>query len=157
MTFVKKTRSSFSRSLPSWSIAGILASSISLSSTACAEDSELHPCPDSPNCVLSAQTDKDNKSYIEPLSPVKSTNQTVIEKIAAVIKDMKRVEIVKQTDQYLHAEFTSAVFRFVDDVEFLQTEDGTIHVRSASRVGHSDFGVNRKRVEKIRELLVADN
>jgi uncharacterized protein (DUF1499 family) len=64
---------------------------------------------------------------------------------------MKRVRIVTAEECYLHAEFTSALFRFVDDVEFL-LDDGTktIHVRSASRVGYSDLGVNRRRVEAIR-------
>jgi uncharacterized protein (DUF1499 family) len=52
---------------------------------------------------------------------------------------------------YLHVEMRSLMFRFVDDVEFsLAASAGLIHVRSASRVGYSDFGVNRKRVERIR-------
>lgn len=64
---------------------------------------------------------------------------------------MKRARIVLAEERYIRAEFTSAFFRFVDDVEFL-LDDGTetIHVRSASRVGHSDFGVNRRRVKEIR-------
>jgi uncharacterized protein (DUF1499 family) len=64
---------------------------------------------------------------------------------------------VVNEENYIHAEFTSAVFRFVDDVEFLFTkeQDGEVMVdiRSASRVGHSDFGVNRKRMEDIRDKL----
>ncbi|MDQ6965890.1 MAG: DUF1499 domain-containing protein, partial [Mariprofundaceae bacterium] len=57
-------------------------------------------------------------------------------------------------DDYLHATFTSRLFRFVDDVELHRdAASGVVHIRSASRVGHSDFGVNRKRVEVIRKLL----
>ena len=61
-------------------------------------------------------------------------------------------------ERYIHTEFTSAFFRFVDDVEFL-LDDGTrtIHVRSASRVGYSDFGVNRRRVEELRSRFDALN
>lgn len=64
---------------------------------------------------------------------------------------MPRARVVTATDDYLHVEFTSAIWRFVDDVVF--TVDGVarlIHVRSASRVGHYDFGANRRRVEAIR-------
>lgn len=58
---------------------------------------------------------------------------------------------VVEEDTYWHLEFRSRIFRFVDDVEFLfDPQAGLIHVRSASRMGHSDMGVNRKRVEKIR-------
>lgn len=64
---------------------------------------------------------------------------------------MKRARIVAAEERYIHAAFTSALFRFVDDVEFFLDEGTrTIHVRSASRVGYSDFGVNRRRVEEIR-------
>ncbi len=59
------------------------------------------------------------------------------------------------TDDYLHAECSSAVFGFVDDLELhLRPAEKLIAVRSASRVGHSDFGVNRKRVEQLRSLLI---
>jgi len=65
---------------------------------------------------------------------------------------MKRTKIVTEKEDYIHVEFRSAIWRFVDDVEFYLGDDGeTIHVRSASRMGRSDMGVNRKRVERIRE------
>ena len=60
-----------------------------------------------------------------------------------------RITIRSREEHYLHAEFTSRIFRFVDDVEFL-LEDGIIHVRSASRVGRWDLGANRARIEDIR-------
>jgi uncharacterized protein (DUF1499 family) len=65
---------------------------------------------------------------------------------------MPRVRLVTQTDTYLHAEFATAVFRFIDDVEFYVDETaGVVHFRSASRVGYSDLGVNRRRMEGVRE------
>ena len=67
---------------------------------------------------------------------------------------MPRVEIVTKTDNYLHAEATSQLLRFVDDLEIRVDEaERLIHIRSASRVGHSDLGVNRQRVESIRKLF----
>ena len=68
--------------------------------------------------------------------------------------DHLRARVVEVTDRYLHAEFTTPVFRFVDDVEFLLAADA-IHVRSASRLGWSDFGVNRRRVERLRRAFAA--
>jgi len=66
----------------------------------------------------------------------------------------KRVTIVKAQTDYLHAEVRSLIFRFVDDVEFtLVPEQGAFQIRSSSRVGYSDFGVNRRRLERIRQLF----
>ena len=69
-----------------------------------------------------------------------------------ILASEPRVRVVEQQERYLRAEFTSLVFRFVDDVEFLIGER-QIDVRSASRIGHSDFGVNRKRIEHLRRRL----
>jgi uncharacterized protein (DUF1499 family) len=111
----------------------------------------LAPCPDSPNCVSSQSTNK--KQRVEPI-PFKGTSAEALAKLRNVIQSMKRAKIVKEEDDYLHAEFRSALFGFVDDVEFLvEAETNVIHVRSASRTGYSDFGVNRKRVETIRSKL----
>jgi len=108
----------------------------------------LAPCPATPNCVSSQSADRDHA--ISPLQYRDDTADAIME-LKKVIRTMKRTEIVVATDTYLHAEFTSAVFRFVDDVEFLCDDRARlIHVRSASRVGRSDSGVNRKRVEEIR-------
>lgn len=72
-------------------------------------------------------------------------------KLITVVKSMKRSKIVTVSDHYLHVEFSSLIFRFVDDVEFaLDDTTGTVHFRSAARLGYSDFGVNRKRMEEIR-------
>jgi uncharacterized protein (DUF1499 family) len=76
-----------------------------------------------------------------------------LETVRQVIQGMDGQRIVTQTDQYLHVEFRSKIMGFVDDVEFYLPGTGVIHVRSASRVGYSDFGVNRKRLEKIRKMF----
>lgn len=111
----------------------------------------LSPCPGSPNCVSSQSEDRAH--HIEPLWFSGSLDEAR-EALLSVIRSEKRTKLITVTDDYIHAEFRSLVFRFVDDVEFYF--DGaakTIHVRSASRVGHSDLGVNRKRVERLRELF----
>lgn len=111
-------------------------------------DGRLAPCPDSPNCVSSQSTDAAHA--VAPLTYTMSSADafTALKKI---IKGMKRAVVAEETAAYLHIEFTSALFRFVDDVEFF-TDDAEkkIHVRSASRMGYSDLGVNRKRIETIR-------
>ena len=115
----------------------------------------LAACPDSPNCVSSQSTDP--RHAIDPLR-YEGAAQKARERLVKAISGMKRARIVAAEERYIHAEFTSAFFRFVDDVEFL-LDDGTrtIHVRSASRVGYSDFGVNRRRVEEIRVRFDALN
>jgi len=112
------------------------------------KDGKLARCPSTPNCVSSQSPDRDH--FVEPLS-FTGTAAEAHAGITKIILGMKRSRIITDTDSYIHAEFASAVFRFVDDVEF-QIDEGAkiIHVRSASRLGHSDLGVNRKRVEDIR-------
>ena len=74
--------------------------------------------------------------------------------MSSVVAGLPRTKIIRQTDNYLHAECSSAVFGFVDDLELhLRPEQNLIAVRSAARLGRSDLGVNRKRVEKLRSLL----
>ncbi|MBI5800968.1 MAG: DUF1499 domain-containing protein [Verrucomicrobia bacterium] len=112
---------------------------------------KLAPCPDSPNCVSSLATDP--RHAIAPFALNRSQGAAKEELRQAAAK-LPRARLVSETDDYLHFEFRSLIFRFVDDVEFhLDTASKTIHVRSASRVGQSDFGVNRRRVESIRALL----
>lgn len=111
-------------------------------------DGRLAPCPSSPNCVSSQSTDKDHA--VEPL-PYSSSTPEAIAGLRKIILQMERTKIVTETNNYLHAEFASALWRFVDDVEFSFDDHAKlIQVRSASRLGYSDFGVNRKRVEAIR-------
>jgi uncharacterized protein (DUF1499 family) len=76
--------------------------------------------------------------------------------LIAVLHAIPRAKIVTADENFLHVEFRSAVFRFVDDVEFLfDDEHKVIHIRSASRVGYYDFGVNRRRVEELRKRFMA--
>ena len=114
-------------------------------------DGKFIPCPESPNCVSSQSTDQSHA--IEPLS-YKGTPSAARARLLTVIKDMKRANIVTEQALYIHVEFTSAVFRFVDDAEFyIDDTQKVIQVRSAARLGYSDFGVNRKRMETIRQLF----
>lgn len=111
----------------------------------------LAPCPSSPNCVSSFGDSADQEHYIQAFTLLDSPEMT-IDKIKAAIESMPRTRIVTQTSGYIHAEFTSLIFRFVDDVEFLyESAANVVHVRSASRIGYSDLGANRKRVELLRE------
>ena len=74
--------------------------------------------------------------------------------LKATIADLPRTKLVKEEEAYLHYEFTSLLLRFVDDVEFLLDDEmKTVHFRSASRTGHGDFGVNRRRMEDIRSRV----
>lgn len=112
------------------------------------KDGKLAPCPSSPNCVSSQSSDKTHA--IEPLS-FTGTVAGAHAALRTVILSMKRSQIITDTDSYIHVEFTSAIFRFVDDVEFWFDENAkVINVRSAARIGNSDLGVNRERVEEIR-------
>lgn len=117
---------------------------------------KLRACPDSPNCVCSCETA--GSHAIAPLIWT-GTPQAGLERLKRVIASLPGGHCDPiEAPGYLHAEFTSAWFRFVDDVEFLvDTAAGIIHVRSASRVGHSDLGVNRRRVEQIRALFQASD
>ena len=102
-------------------------------------------CPDSPNCVCSFETR--DRHQIAPLD----ANLAAIEKVLLTIN---AANIVKAESNYLYVEFTSRIFGFVDDVEFLYDPlTGVTHVRSASRIGRSDLGVNRRRIETIRSAL----
>jgi len=112
-------------------------------------ESKLTPCPDSPNCVSSQGSD--NACTVAPLT-YDSEAGKVIADLKVVVGSMKGVTIVSESAAYLHVEFQSDFFRFIDDVEFVVDDAAkVVHVRSASRVGYYDLGVNRRRVEKIRQ------
>ena len=128
--------------------ARIIATLFLLYHSASASQMSLPACPDSPNCVSSLSTEETHA--IKPFS-YEGTPAQAWEHLKAAVLSGKRVTLIKDTGTYLHVEVRSLIFQFTDDVEFLlQESDKLIHVRSASRVGHSDFGVNRKRVEQIR-------
>lgn len=109
----------------------------------------LAPCPGTPNCVCSQDS---NPAFA--IAPLKftSTPEKAIADLKQIIQAMPKTAIVQEAGDYLYAEFTSKLMGFVDDVEFyVDREAGGVQVRSASRVGKSDLGVNRTRVEAIRE------
>ncbi len=114
-------------------------------------DGKLAPCPASPNCVSSQSSDRDHS--IEPLRYTGSPGEAM-DRLKKIVISMKRSRIIRSTGSYIHAEYTSALFRFVDDVEFfLDERAAVIQVRSSSRIGYSDLGVNRKRIEDIRAAI----
>lgn len=108
------------------------------------QDERLTPCPEKPNCVSSFE---DGDHFISPIQ-----TELKLDEITTKILSLENTKVVKQDPNYAHITFTSNLFKFVDDVEILII-DNVAHIRSASRVGYSDLGANRKRVEKIRELL----
>ena len=121
-----------------------------------ARDGQLAPCKRTPNCVSSqADADKDAGHYIAPIR-ITGSARGVWAALKSLLQSMPRVSLVADKENYLYAEFTSRTMGFVDDVEFLLDEKaGVIHVRSASRLGSSDFGVNRDRIETIRSRIAA--
>lgn len=115
------------------------------------KEGKLSPCPGSPNCV-STQAAGD-KHRIDPIRYT-GTKEQAKHILVQVISSMKRATIITDEGDYIHAEFTSLIFRFVDDVEFsFDHKNKLIHFRSASRLGYSDLGANRKRMEEIRKAF----
>ncbi len=112
----------------------------------------LPPCPDKKNCVCS---DDDRKSYhVEPLPLCNKTPAECIDLLVSLCQQsFDRCEVQTKEEQSAHLSFTSAWLGFVDDVHLVvDAKAGLVHIRSASRVGYSDLGINRKRVEKLRAL-----
>jgi len=108
-------------------------------------DGQLRPCPKSPNCVSSEAGTPPDK--LVPPFPA-SDGLGEMNRLRVILAAWPRTAIITNADGYLHAEFTSRIMRFVDDVEFrYDAAAKVIHVRSASRLGESDLGVNRKRVD----------
>src|SRR5262245_14595516 len=116
------------------------------------KESRLAPCPSSPNCVSS---DAQDGSHFAPAFQLAVPATDAWRAGRATVANLPRIKIITETADYLHAECSSTFFGFVDDLELhLRPEKNIIAVRSAARLGYSDLGVNRKRVEKLRALLV---
>jgi uncharacterized protein (DUF1499 family) len=114
-------------------------------------DGLLSPCPTSPNCVSSQAADADHR-----IAPIAYTGDAAgaLAKLARVIAAKGGATIVAQHDGYLYATFQTPLMGFVDDVEFVvDPARNVIHVRSASRLGYRDLGVNRKRIETLRAVF----
>jgi uncharacterized protein (DUF1499 family) len=110
---------------------------------------DLAPCPNSPNCV---STKSNDPGHAMPPLPYLKSGRESMDRLVGIVQEMKRANIVAATPTYLHVEFRSALFRFVDDLEFvLEDAARLIHFRSASRTGYYDFGVNRRRMKEISD------
>jgi uncharacterized protein (DUF1499 family) len=113
----------------------------------------LKPCPDSPNCVSTQSTQADKKRAPIPFT---GTVEEAMTRMKSVVEGMARTKLVKEEANYLHYTFKTFPIPFIDDVEFVfDEEEKVIHFRSASRVGHSDLGVNSKRMKKVTKAYLA--
>jgi uncharacterized protein (DUF1499 family) len=116
-------------------------------------DGRLKACPDSPNCVNSQATDAGHA--IAPLA-FKGDATAAMRALAKIVAAETGATIITERGDYLQATFATPTMGFVDDVEFFaDAKRNVIDVRSASRLGHSDLGVNRKRIEDLRQALAA--
>ncbi len=114
-------------------------------------NNKLSGCPATPNCVSSQ--DSDDQHQIDAL-PWAGEPAAAIAALKKILRSQERVKLISSTNNYLYAEYTSRWFGFVDDVEFhVNPTTQTIEVRSGSRLGESDLGVNRTRIEAIRKTL----
>lgn len=113
----------------------------------------LRPCPASPNCVSSDGADADHAVEALPYRGDRAASERAL---TAALAALERSSVQRRQGDYWHAWQISGLFRFIDDIE-LRFDDAAqkIHVRSGSRVGYSDMGVNRKRVEALRSAYLA--
>ena len=109
-------------------------------------DGRLAPCPSSPNCVSSQAS---GEHFIEPL-PLKGTAAETQKHLKHLLVSVPRMSLVTEKPGYIHAEYTTRLMRFIDDLEFVIGESA-VELRSASRLGHSDLGANRARIEELRQ------
>lgn len=114
-------------------------------------DGSLAPCPSTPNCVHTGLRHPEGTAPIYLIEELPGTDLWA--SVTAVVEAMPRVRVVTVSDRYLHAEERTRLFRFIDDLELLRGEDGELIVRSASRLGQGDLGVNGRRVERVRAAL----
>lgn len=115
------------------------------------QSDRLSPCPTSPNCVVSQDADESHQIEAIKYHTDRSTARELLLKVLSVVP---RTQIVEEKDNYIRVESKSRIFGFIDDVEFyFPNNERVIHMRSASRIGESDLGVNRRRLEQIRLAL----
>lgn len=113
----------------------------------------LAPCPDTPNCVSSQAVEQSH--YLPPIQGTHGRDRTM-KRVREIVEANPRAKVVEASPDFLRAEYTIPVFGFVDDVTFLwSAQENVLHVRSASRTGRWDLGVNRRRVERIRKAMAA--
>lgn len=112
-------------------------------------DGRLQRCPDLPHCVSSVEGELARRS-IEPIR-YRGDREAARRSLLSALRERPRTEIVTDTTDYIHAEATTLLSRYVDDVEFVfGPGDGVIQVRSSSRIGYYDFDTNRERIEQLR-------
>jgi len=115
-------------------------------------EARLTKCPDKPNCICT-EFEADATHYIDPIVFTQSNAAEILSRLKISVRKMGG-SIQAETDNYLAFTFTSSIFRFVDDLEIrIDTDQNMIHMRSASRVGRSDRGVNKKRIEQLKKLF----
>ena len=113
------------------------------------KDGRFAACKPTPNCVSSQADSSDREHYIAPIA-----YSGTMHELRRAVESMTRASVIREEGSYLYAEYKSALLGYVDDVELLLDEKAAlVHVRSASRLGRSDFGVNRKRIEELRGLI----
>jgi uncharacterized protein (DUF1499 family) len=116
------------------------------------QNNQLSPCPASPNCVNSEYS-QDSEHYIAGITYQNRNTDDVIQLLQQTIASSGG-RISEHTGDYIAATYSSRLFGFVDDVEFrIDRQQQLIHIRSASRQGHSDLGANQKRVQRIKQLF----
>lgn len=115
----------------------------------------LAPCPKTPNCVSTQSTHPDKQMSPIPFRGDLESSRT---RLLDLLSGLPRVEVVEARERYIHAVFTTPMLRFKDDVEFLLDPAAeVIHFRSASRIGRSDLGTNRRRMEELSAAYAADD
>ena len=147
-----------SRSLPvalllALSLASLISCMSSRPDNLGVKNGSLAACPETPNCVCSQCPRENTEHFITPVSySISEDSLRVL--ITEVLEEMARTKIVTATDNYFHVESTTLLLRFVDDFElYIDSRQNLLHFRSASRVGRSDFGTNRKRVENFKRVF----
>ena len=115
-------------------------------------EAKLTKCPDKPNCICTEFV-ADATHYIDPIVFTQNNSAEVLSRLKNSVREIGG-SIQVETGNYLAATFSSSIFRFVDDLEIrIDADQNMIHIRSASRVGHSDGGVNKKRIEQLKKLF----
>ena len=128
---------------------------ILLANQASSASLKLKTCPDSPNCVSSQA--QDPAHHIKPFTYTSSKIKAK-KTILAILHSTSRAKIVVDEENFIHAEISSSLFGFIDDIQFfLNEKDKTIHIHSSSRTGYWDFGKNRDRLEEIRERFETES
>lgn len=116
------------------------------------QNNQLSPCPDSPNCI-NTEYAEDHEHYIAAISYHNRSLEDIIQLLQQTIA-ISGGRITEHKDHYIAATYTTRLFRYVDDVEFrIDPQQQLIHIRSASRQGHSDLGANRKRAQNIKQIF----